>query len=96
MKDLTLDEVIELLKRHYEKSKDSKFVQKPLAYALYTTWKYVDSKEKRRVIDTYTVYDNRTDKIVKTGTWDEVEDYDDCPGRYTIISDMTGEKVTYG
>lgn len=43
--------------------------------------------------DTYTVYDNRTNNIVTTGTWDEVEDYFECEGRYTIVSDLNGQEI---
>lgn len=43
--------------------------------------------------DTYTVYDNRTNNIVTTGTWAEVEDYFECEGRYTIVSDLNGQEI---
>ena len=38
----------------------------------------------------YTVYDNRTNKIVARGTWAEVEDYAECEGRYTVVSNLNG------
>ena len=41
---MTLEKAIELLKEEYEKAKNQPFVQKPLAYALYHTWKKVDEK----------------------------------------------------
>ena len=41
---MTLEKVIELLKEEYEEAKKEPFVQKPLAYALYHTWKKVDEK----------------------------------------------------
>mgnify|MGYP003292560188 CR=1 FL=1 len=41
---MTLEKAIELLKAEYEKAKKQPFVQKPLAYALYHTWKKVDEK----------------------------------------------------
>ncbi len=41
---MTFDEVVELLKSEYEKAKQLDFVQRPLAYALYKTWKIVDKK----------------------------------------------------
>ena len=41
---MSFDEVIELLKLEYEKAKTLKFVQRPLPYALYKTWKIVDKK----------------------------------------------------
>ena len=45
-------------------------------------------------LDSYTVYDNRTDKIVITGTFVEVEDYMENPGRYTVVWDYTGAVVS--
>lgn len=36
-------------------------------------------------IDSYTVYDNRTNKIIITGTFVEVEDYMENPDRYTVV-----------
>jgi hypothetical protein len=41
-------------------------------------------------INTYTVYDNHTNKVVVEGTWPEVEDYAECEGRYTIVSNANG------
>ena len=43
--------------------------------------------------DSYTVYDNRTDKIVAQGTFVDVEDYMECEGRYTVVWDHTGYVV---
>ena len=40
--------------------------------------------------DSYTVYDNRTNKIITTGSFAEIEDYLDCPGRYTVVSNFNG------
>jgi len=45
-------------------------------------------------LDSYTVYDNRTDRIVATGTFVEIEDYFEDPGRYTVVWDYTGDVVT--
>lgn len=58
--------------------------------------------DKISFIDTYTVYDNRTNQVVTQGDWSEVEDYADCEGRYTIVSNANGmivndqEGPTYG
>lgn len=41
---MTLEKAIELLKSEYEDAKKQPFVVKPLAYALYHTWKKVDEK----------------------------------------------------
>ena len=45
-------------------------------------------------LDSYTVYDNRTNKIIATGTFVEVEDYIENPGRYTVVWDYTGAVVS--
>lgn len=39
---MTLEQVVELLQKEYERAKKMKYVQKPLAWALYHTWKKVD------------------------------------------------------
>ncbi len=44
-------------------------------------------------MDSYTVYDNRTDRIITTGTFAEVEDYAENPGRYTVVHDYTGIEI---
>lgn len=44
-------------------------------------------------MDRYTVYDNKTNKIVATGTFAEVEDYMECEGRYTVVHDYSGYVV---
>ena len=41
---MTLEKAIKLLQKEYEEAKKEPFVQKPLAYALYHTWKKVDEK----------------------------------------------------
>ena len=46
--------------------------------------------EQARRMDSYTVYDNKTDKIVACGTFVEVEN----PGRYTVVWDYTGYTVS--
>ena len=33
----------------------------------------------------YDVFDNTTNSIVYCGTWEEVEDYRECEGRYTVV-----------
>lgn len=40
---MTLEKVIEKLKKEYEKAKGQKWIINPLAYALYQIWKEVDS-----------------------------------------------------
>lgn len=41
---MTLEKAIEILNAEYEQAKKQPFVVKPLAYALYHTWKKVDEK----------------------------------------------------
>ena len=50
--------------------------------------------EQARRMDSYTVYDNKTDKIIACGTFVEVEDYVENPGRYTVVWDYTGYTVS--
>lgn len=45
-------------------------------------------------LDSYTVYDNKTDEIVATGAFVEVEDYMENPDRYTVVWDYTGDVVS--
>lgn len=37
--------------------------------------------------DTYTVYDNRTGKAIFWGSYEDVEDYLECEGRYSVVKD---------
>lgn len=41
---MTLEKIIEMLKIEYAHAKVCSFVKKPLAYAVYQVWKYVDGK----------------------------------------------------
>lgn len=41
----------------------------------------------------FTVYDNRTDTIVCMGTYAEIEDYLECEGRYTVVSNLNGQFI---
>ena len=45
---MNLYRAIELLKREYEKAKNSPYVTNPLAFALYTVWKMADRENKIR------------------------------------------------
>ena len=40
--------------------------------------------------DSYTVYDNETNKIVASGTFAEIENYYENSGRYTVVDDNSG------
>ena len=44
-------------------------------------------------LDSYTVYDNRTNCIVACGAFSEIEDYYENPGRYSVVSDVNGVQV---
>lgn len=50
--------------------------------------------EQARHMDSYTVYDNKTDRIIACDTFIEVEDYVENPGRYTVVWDYTGYTVS--
>lgn len=39
----------------------------------------------------FDVYDNRTNRCIYSGTWDEVEDYAENQGRYTVVCRMNGQ-----
>jgi len=39
---MTLEEAIEILKKNYDKAKQLKYINNPLAWALYQTWKEAD------------------------------------------------------
>lgn len=49
---MTLKSVIQYLTKRYDTAQQNKVIKKPLAWALYQTWKYVDSKEKARSCET--------------------------------------------
>ena len=46
--------------------------------------------EQARRMDSYTVYDDKTDKVVMCGTFVEIEDYIENPDRYTVVWDYAG------
>ena len=46
---MDIEEVIELLRQEYEKAKQKPWVQYPMAYALYQTWKQVDIKSRKMI-----------------------------------------------
>ena len=50
MREMKMQTAIILLEANYEKAQNLEYVQRPLAWALYQTWKEVDSGkyEKRR------------------------------------------------
>lgn len=46
---MDIEEVTELLRQEYEKAKQKPWVQYPMAYALYQTWKQVDIKSRKTI-----------------------------------------------
>ncbi len=46
---MTIEEAIDILRQEYEKAKQNPFVQYPIAYALYQTWKQVDRKNSKTI-----------------------------------------------
>lgn len=44
---MNIDEAIEMLKAEYEKAEKQKHIHKPVAYALYQTWKEADRKRRK-------------------------------------------------
>lgn len=45
---MTLNTVITKLTYYYKKALELDYVQKPLSWALYQTWKFVDAKENKK------------------------------------------------
>lgn len=39
---------LQTVKKNYREAKSKEYISKPLAWALYQTWKYVDKHEKPR------------------------------------------------
>ena len=46
---MDIEEAIDLLRQEYEKAKQKPWVQYPMAYALYQTWKQVDRKSSTTI-----------------------------------------------
>ena len=42
---MTLEQVIEMLKEYYTEALKSEWIKKPLAWALFQTWRMVDAKK---------------------------------------------------
>lgn len=45
---MKFETVVKRLTREYNKVKDKQHIRKPIAYALYQTWKFVNIYEKER------------------------------------------------
>ena len=41
----------------------------------------------------YDVYDNRTNEIIYSGEYCDVEDYIENPGRYTVVWRINGQVI---
>ena len=48
---MTLNRVINVLTETYNKAKDNPQIRKPLSFALYQTWQYVQAIEKDRTVE---------------------------------------------
>ena len=46
---MTLEKAVKLLEEKYEQAQKMEYVQKPLAWALYQTWKEVDSMKDEKL-----------------------------------------------
>lgn len=44
---MRIESAIKYLYEQYEKAKGMDYIKKPLAWALYQTWRYVDEKERK-------------------------------------------------
>ncbi|MBO7733865.1 MAG: hypothetical protein J6S67_14980 [Methanobrevibacter sp.] len=47
---MTLNQAIKILTDYYERANKAKYVRKPLSWALYRTWVYVNAREKEREV----------------------------------------------
>ena len=45
---MTEQQMLTILKNNLDRARDSKWVYKPMSWALYQTWKEVDEKERVR------------------------------------------------
>ena len=45
---MTIGKVVDYFIREYNMAMDNNYVEKPISYALYQTWKWLDEKEKPR------------------------------------------------
>lgn len=45
-RSMTLEKVIKMLEKQYQKAEKLEFVKNPLCYALYQVWKEVDSNQR--------------------------------------------------
>ena len=43
---MKIENAIKYLYKQYEKAKAMEYIKKPLAWALYQTWRYVDKEEE--------------------------------------------------
>lgn len=46
---MTLQKIYELIQIHYTYAVAQEWVEKPMSYALYQVWRYVDARETKRV-----------------------------------------------
>ena len=44
---MSIEKAIEILKHNYERALKIEYIHNPLAWALYKTWRFVDSKAKK-------------------------------------------------
>lgn len=47
-KRVSIERAVNTVLRKYNKAKDLEYVQKPISYALYETWKHFDVIEEKR------------------------------------------------
>lgn len=45
-------------------------------------------------LDSYSVYDNQTNKMIACGTFVEIEEYLESPDKYTVVWNYTGAVVS--
>ena len=50
MAEISFPQAVAILKEKFKEARDSKYVAKPISWALYQTWRKVDIIEKRRPV----------------------------------------------
>ena len=43
---MNLEKIAKMIDEYYDKARNTSYIQKPLAWALYQVWKYVDEHEQ--------------------------------------------------
>lgn len=67
---MTLEKAVKLLEEKYEQAQKVEYVQKPLAWALFQTWKEVDSMKDEKMREYNRIAQQRSRAKMKGGETD--------------------------